>query len=240
MARIARIVVPGVPHHITQRGNNRQDVFFVEDDRRVYLRLLAQSAARYGLQVLGYCLMTNHVHLVAVPRGPQSLAKAVGRTHFVYTQYIARLHKRSGHLWQNRFYSCPLDAEALWPVLAYVDRNPVRAGEADTAWDWPWSSAAVHVGEVRTDPVVDLAAFRRLAAGVRVRALLVREEDPSTLHQVRRSTHTGRPLAGDAFLAKLEKALGRRLRPLPVGRPRLPDKRSKRRGHDQGKGRNNR
>ena len=227
MARIARIVVPGMPHHITQRGNNRQDVFFVDDDRRVYLRLLAQSAARYGLQVLGYCLMTNHVHLVAVPRGPESLAKAVGRTDFAYAQYIARLHRRSGHLWQNRFYSCALEAEALWPVLAYVDRNPVRAGLVDEAWDWPWSSAAVHVGEVRTDPVVDLAAWKRLAAGVRVRSLLVREEDEATLQRLRRSTHTGRPLAGDGFLAKLEATLGRRVRPLPVGRPRKPSERTK-------------
>jgi putative transposase len=105
MPRVARIVVPGVPHHITQRGNNRQDVFFVDDDRRMYLGLLAKSAARYGLQVLGYCLMTNHFHLVAVPRAADSLAKALGRTDFVYTQYIARRHRRSGHLWQNRFYS---------------------------------------------------------------------------------------------------------------------------------------
>jgi REP element-mobilizing transposase RayT len=109
MPRVARIVVPGVPHHITQRGNNRQDVFFVDDDRRLYLGLLAKSAARYGLQVLGYCLMTNHVHLVAVPLTAESLAKALGRTDFVYTQYIARRHRRSGHLWQNRFYSLQTD-----------------------------------------------------------------------------------------------------------------------------------
>jgi putative transposase len=223
MARIARIVVPGVPHHITQRGNNHQDVFFVEDDRREYLRLLAMNAARYGLQVLGYCLMTNHMHLVGVPKASESLAKAVGRTHFAYTQYIARLHGRSGHLWQNRFYSCPMDDEALWPVLVYVDRNPVRAGLVAKAWDWPWSSAAVHAGKVSADPAVDLAAWKRLAEGVQVRSLLVRDEDAATVQRLRRSTHTGRPLAGDAFLATLEKLLGRRMRPLPVGRPRQPD-----------------
>ena len=88
-------MLPGRPHHVTQRGNNRQDVFFVDDDRRVYLGLLKQQAERFGLEILGYCLMSNHVHLVAVPAGEDSLAKAVGRTHFLYTQYVNRLHGRS-------------------------------------------------------------------------------------------------------------------------------------------------
>ena len=88
-------MLPGRPHHVTQRGNNRQDVFFVDDDRRVYLGLLKEQAERFGLEILGYCLMSNHVHLVAVPAGEDSLAKAVGRTHFLYTQYVNRLHGRS-------------------------------------------------------------------------------------------------------------------------------------------------
>ncbi|NLX14685.1 MAG: transposase, partial [Phycisphaerales bacterium] len=88
MPRVSRIVLAGRPHHVTQRGNNRQDVFFVDDDRRVYLGLLKQQAERFGLEILGYCLMSNHVHLVAVPAGEDSLAKAVGRTHFLYTQYV--------------------------------------------------------------------------------------------------------------------------------------------------------
>jgi len=95
MPRVSRIVLPGRPHHVTQRGNNRQDVFFVDDDRRVYLGLLKEQAERFGLEILGYCLMSNHVHLVAVPAGEDSLAKAVGRTHFLYTQYVNRLHGRS-------------------------------------------------------------------------------------------------------------------------------------------------
>ena len=95
MPRVSRIVLAGRPHHVTQRGNNRQDVFFVDDDRRVYLGLLKEQAERFGLEILGYCLMSNHVHLVAVPAGEDSLAKAVGRTHFLYTQYVNRLHGRS-------------------------------------------------------------------------------------------------------------------------------------------------
>jgi len=124
--RLARIVLPGVPHHITQRGNNRQDVFFVDDDRRAYLDLLGQHAERFGLKVLGYCLMANHVHLIATPSAEESLAKAVGRTHFGYTQYVNRHHRRSGHLWQNRFYSCALDEVHLWRAMRYTERNPVR------------------------------------------------------------------------------------------------------------------
>ena len=127
MLRVARIVVPGCPHHVTQRGNNRQDVFFVEDDWRTYLRILREQSKRFGLSVDGYCLMTNHVHLVAVPTSENSLAKAVGRTHWLYTQYVNRLHRRSGHLWQNRFFSCALDESHCWQALAYVERNPVRA-----------------------------------------------------------------------------------------------------------------
>jgi REP element-mobilizing transposase RayT len=101
---MARAIAVGCAHHITQRGNNRQDVFMVDDDREVYLQILAEQAGRYGLEILGYCLMTNHVHLIAVPHAEDSLAKGIGRTHFRYSQYINRFHKRSGHLWQGRFY----------------------------------------------------------------------------------------------------------------------------------------
>ena len=146
MPRVARIVVPGVPHHVTQRGNNRQEVFFVDDDRGFYLDLLGRQAQRFGLDVLGYCLMSNHVHLIAVPQREDSLAKAIGRTHFLYTQYLHRLHGRSGHLWQNRFYSCALDEAHCWAALCYTERNPVRARMVRKAWRYRWSSAAVHCG----------------------------------------------------------------------------------------------
>jgi putative transposase len=224
MPRIARIVYPGVPYHITQRGNNRQDIFFVDDDREAYLEILGREAARYGLEVLGYCLMTNHVHLVAVPHATESLAKAVGRTDFLYTRYINRLHGRSGHLWQNRFFSCALDEEHLWPALVYVDRNPVRAGLVRQADDWPWSSARVHLGKADAAGLVDRAAWAKRAAGVAVAALLRRDEDAEMLGRLRAAARTGRPLGSDAFLAKLERALGRRLRPGPLGRPKKPRK----------------
>ena len=147
MSRIARIVVPDYPHHITHRGNNRDDVFFVDDDRCVYLAILKENCAKYGLDVLAYCLMTNHIQLIAVPEQEDSLAKAIGRTDFRYTQYINKMHKRTGHLWEGRFYSCVLDDNGFWLASKYVELNPVRAKMCRAPWRYKWSSAAAHTGE---------------------------------------------------------------------------------------------
>jgi putative transposase len=223
MPRVARLILPGCPHHVTQRGNNRQDVFFTADDRRAYLDLLRDHCTAAGVTVLGYCLMTNHVHLLAVPPDEASLARALGRTHYRYTQYINRLHGRCGHLWQNRFFSCPLDTPHTWAALAYVERNPVRARLGRRAWTYAWSSAAAHVAERPDDSgLLDLAAWAREWPAERWRAQLVAPEDDTLVQSLRRHLQTGRPLASDRWLAKLEARLGRRLRAGPVGRPRKP------------------
>ena len=241
MTRIARIVVPGAAHHVTQRGNNKQDVFFVEDDKRVYLRLLGVQCQRFGLRIEGYCLMTNHVHLVAVPETEDALPLAVGRTHFLYTQYINRLHGRSGHLWQNRFFSCPMDADHALNALRYVELNPVRAGMVRVPWRYRWSSAAVHCGKAASDTLLALTEWREtMPAQTWIETLMAMAEDDSVPTTLRRHTHTGRPLGGDTFLSKLETLLGRRVRPLPVGRPRgnggaKPDKPKKGTRHERGK-----
>jgi putative transposase len=219
MPRIARIVLPGLPHHVIQRGNNRLDVFFTDDDRRAYLELLAAQSARHGLALLAYCLMSNHVHLVAIPRGPVSLARAVGRTHWLYSQYINRLHRRSGHLWQNRFFSCPLDERHTWHACLYAERNPVRAGIVRLAWRYPWSSAAAHVGASPAPAWLDVAAWRSLCETRGWRRALQRPEDEHDTARLRRAIRRGRPLASDSFLSTLEHKLGRRLRPRAVGRP---------------------
>jgi putative transposase len=220
MPRVARIVLPGVPHHITQRGNNRQDVFFVDDDRRAYLAILGEQAERFGLTVQGYCLMGNHVHLIATPSTAESLAKAVGRTHFLYTQYINRRHGRSGHLWQNRFYSCALGEPHLWLAMRYVERNPVRAKLVRLAWKYPWSSAAAHVNEGPPAGCLDLSGWASAWSASKWRNELRSPPEDDQVAALRLSTHRGRPLASDSFLSKLEHRLGRRLRPLPVGRPK--------------------
>ena len=220
MPRLARAVAVGCPHHITQRGNNRQDVFFVDDDRRVYLEFLKEQSERYGLEVSGYCLMSNHIHLVATPQGDTSLARAIGRAHFRYTQYINRFHKRSGHLWQGRFYSCALDERHFWLAMRYVELNPVRARICRKPWRYVWSSAAAHVNrDVRTE-LLDLAKWHDMISAKEWRSALEEGIDERAVVRLRMNTHTGRPLGSDGFLSKLEKLLGRRVRPLPIGRPK--------------------
>jgi putative transposase len=225
MPRVARIVIPGWPHHVTQRGNNRQDIFFVDDDRRFYLQLLGEQARRFGLSVLAYCLMTNHVHLIVVPPSGDALARAVGRTDFLYTRYVNRLHGRAGHLWQNRFYSAATDEAGLWPAACYVEQNPVRAKLVRRAEDWPWSSAAAHCGQSDTSGLLDLSRWSRSAD--RWRELLRRRQASEQVEAIRTATHRGRPLGSDSLLSKIEKLLGRRVRPQPVGRPKGARKKAK-------------
>jgi putative transposase len=257
MPRFERVVIPGCSHHITQRGNNRQAAFFVDDDYHVYLGLLAEQAQKHGLLIDGYCLMPNHIHLVATPAKAESLAQAVGRTHFLYTQYVNRFHGRSGHLWQNRFYSCPLDEKHFYQAMAYVERNPVKARLCRVAWRYPWSSAAWHcgmAGEAKAGVDITIAdkanagkgiptADKKAKAGTGTSAALrsqspflqasshfsispeewrerLQQADDERDKLIRLRTQTGRPLGTDSFLSKLEKKLGRRVRPLPVGRPK--------------------
>ncbi|MDA1236078.1 MAG: transposase [Acidobacteria bacterium] len=145
MPRQSRVVAVDVPHHITHRGNNRQDVFLSDEDRRRYQQLLADSLAPCQAELLGWCWMSNHVHLIVVPRREDSLARLVRRTHSAYTQEFNRRRSRDGHLWRSRFYSCALGPNRLQTALLYVDLNPVRAGMTGEAVAWEWSSARAHI-----------------------------------------------------------------------------------------------
>jgi putative transposase len=146
MPRFARVVIPECPHHVTQRGNERRDIFFSPTDREVYLGLLKHYAQLYHVDVLGFCLMTNHVHLVLVPHQPELLAKLLRYVQMRYSQYRHALERGSGHLWQSRYYSCPVQPERLGSVMRYLEMNPVRAGLIADAAHYPWSSAAIHLG----------------------------------------------------------------------------------------------
>jgi putative transposase len=200
-------------------------VFFVDDDRATYFGLLKEESEKHGLSVDGYCLMTNHIHLVVTPEVEESLARALGRTHFRYTQYINRFHKQSGHLWQNRFYSCALDDEHYWTAMAYVEQNPVRARMVRCPWRYRWSSAASHCGLAKDrSELLDPDAWSESLAGEDWKATLTEMLDEQVLSTVRLNTHRGRPLGTDSFLSKIEALVGRRLRPLPVGRPRKRQK----------------
>jgi len=164
--------LPGVAHHVTQRGNNRADVFYVDDDRRVYPRLLGDGAQRYGLRIEGYCLMTNHVHVVGVPEREGSLALALGLANLRYTQYVNRMHGRSGRLWQNRFFSCPLDDAHRVAALCTIENNPVRAGMVKRPEDYAWSSAGCHCGGADPSGLLAASAWGREYPGTAWRHVL--------------------------------------------------------------------
>jgi putative transposase len=208
MARKARVVAAGVPYHVTQRGNNRQSVFLSDDDRRYYLTVLRDRSRQAGLRLLGYCLMTNHIHLVAVPEHARSLARALGRTHSAYAQRFNRRYQRSGHLWQNRFYSSPLGAAHLYQALAYVDLNPVRAGLAVRAQDYPWSSARAHLGNTGATEWIGAAAWRQLGLAEDWAEILRREVDGDEL---RAATYAGLPYGEPEFIERLEQQTQRSL-----------------------------
>jgi putative transposase len=220
MARVARTVIKGIPYHITQRGNNKQDIFFVDDDRKVYLDILKRQSIKYGLTILGYCLMDNHIHIIAIPATEDALANAIGRTHFTYTQYINRFHSRSGHLWQNRFYSCGLDERYLLLAMRYIERNPVAAGICHKAWLYEWSSAIWHTDAGSKSDLLDLRQWYGIVDTTQWKDILSEGIEPSDAKKLAANTYSGRPLGSDSFISKLEKAAGCRLRPLPVGRPK--------------------
>jgi putative transposase len=218
MPRMARVVIAGEPHHVTQRGNRREKVFHQRGDYQRYLWLLGDYAGKHGLAVQAYCLMPNHVHLIAVPREADSLALALKPVHLRYAQEINKRLGVSGVLWQGRFYSCPMDDHHFWAAVRYVERNPVRAGLVDRAEDYPWSSAAVHCGLRTSHLLTDLP--HRPEWLTDWSTWLRDEDDPETLKKLRWSTRTGRPAGGRAFIDRLERLVGRILRPQKGGRPR--------------------
>ena len=158
MARSSRLVVPELPHHIVQRGTRNQKVFFSDADRSMYLRFLGEAALKHGVSFLAWCLMDNHVHLIAVPAGEKSLAKCFRTAHSRYAFHINRRSDWSGHLWQYRFSSSPLGPFYLYNAVRYAEQNPVRAGIVRNAWDYRWSSAAYHTGRTPSDPLISNAA----------------------------------------------------------------------------------
>jgi putative transposase len=216
---MARAVAVGMAHHITQRGNYRQTVFFDDGDRQLYLAILQENASRYRLRLLGFCLMSNHVHLIAVPEREDSLACALGRTHADYARWLHIRQRQTGHLWQNRFYSCPLDHGHCWAAMRYVERNPVRAGMVETAWQWQWSSASAHVSAFDGTGLLDLQEWQTCWTGPLWKQALQDGVGEALLaERIRLATRTGRPLGTRDFAAGLEQAMGRSLLPAKRGR----------------------
>jgi len=191
MVRNARLVSPGCPHHLTQRGNRRQDVFRDDHDRLKFIDLLRIYITRYEVAIWSYVLMTNHIHLVAVPQKLTSLSSAMRDCLSDYALYFNRRYEYVGHLWQQRFYSSTLVDEHVWTAVRYVERNPLRAGIVDRAEDYQWSSASFHCGLRDADPLVDPNS--PLIGGIADWVDWLKEEESATdVDRLRRNTRTGR------------------------------------------------
>jgi len=210
-------VVPGIPHLITQRGNRRQETFFFEADYEEYLTLMAEWCIRCRVQIWSYCLMPNHVHLIAVPESEDGLRRGIGEAHRRYTRYVNARQGWTGHLWQGRFASFPMDERYLLATARYIALNPVRAGLCERPEEYRWSSTrAFLAGEddilVKVGPLTALVGNWRefLAAGM----------DDDEIEAIRRHERTGRPLGSDAFLSRVEAQTGRSLKKRKPGRPR--------------------
>ena len=213
MARIARVVLPDYPHHVTQRGNRRQLVFFSDEDYQTYRTILAKACCVARTEVWAYCLMPNHVHLILVPSCPDGLREALGEAHRRYTRRINFREGWRGHLWQERFHSFPMDEKYLLAAVRYVELNPVRAGLVQRAEDWPWSSASPHLAGV-DDTLVHVAPMlERIACW---QSYLEAVESTKRMDAMRLHTRTGRPLGGESFIGVAERIVGRAVR---VGRP---------------------
>jgi putative transposase len=217
MGRLARVVAADVPHHLTQRGNARRFVLDSDADRSVYLNLLRENVGLYRVSLVGYCLMSNHIHLIAIPRTADGLAQALKHVHGRYASYWNAAHQSNGHVWQGRYYSCPLDEPHLWEALRYTELNPLRAGLVPKAESWPWSSAASHCGTEPADALLALEIWRSRWTSSDWRDYLAAGESESRLAIIRQRTHTGRPLGDAEFTQSMEKITQRRLAPQKRG-----------------------
>lgn len=224
MARLPRVVIPGIPHHVTQRGNSRQRTFFEEADYALYLDLLAEAAERARTRVWAYCLMPNHVHLVLVPSDTDGLWRTLGDVHRRYTGFVNARRRSTGHLWQGRFGSVAMDEAHFVTALRYIALNPVRARLVPQAADWRWSSTrALLAGQ--DDHVVTVApAMERVGDFAAFLGEAFDEE--LTYAAMRRAESVGRPIGSPDWLAQMEERLGRSLAPQKRGpKPKEPDTR---------------
>lgn len=220
MCRLARVVAPGLPHHVTQCGNRRETVFFGDDDYQAYLDLVGDAARRSGTQIWAYCLMPNHVHFVMVPIDPDGLRATFAEAHRRYTGRINARRRQTGHLWQGRFSSAVIDERHLLAAARHMALNPVRAGLAERAEDWLWASTRSHLAGkddtlVTVQPLLDRTGDYA--------AFLAAPEDLEAVTALRRSQTTGRPVGAHDWIRRLEASTARTLAPRKRGpKPRVP------------------
>jgi putative transposase len=215
MARLARMVIPGVPHHVTQRGNRRERIFLEPGDEQIYLDLMSAQLKRHAVECWAYCLMPNHVHFILTPSDEIGLARAVGEAHRRYTAYISTRGRWTGHLFQARFASVAMDEPHLMAAFRYVALNPVKANLVARAEDWPWSSAAAHMAGVDSDHVTVTPALDRIGDFAAFLADI--PKDDAVWADVLKSEKTGRPAGAKDWIERLEAETGRTLSPQKRG-----------------------
>jgi putative transposase len=220
MARLARSVFPGYPHHVVQRGSHDRLVFEAHADYLRYLEWIQKYAARYGLEIWAYCLMPSHVHFVCVPETGTALARVFNNLHMRYTQFFNGKRGAPGQLWRSRFMSCALDGPSVREEIRFIENNPVRARLAERPEDYPWSSARAHVLGL-PDPILsnDCSLTAEFPDW---RAYLAGRGEEAVIRRVRERLRTGRPAGDRDFVRQLETIAGRRLESLPRGRPKKP------------------
>ncbi|MFO1014137.1 MAG: transposase [Caulobacteraceae bacterium] len=217
MARLARIVVPGLPHHVTARGNRREPIFFEAGDQELYLDILAEETAKHDVAVWAYCLMPNHVHLILCPATAEGLARAIGQAHRRWANFINMRGRWRGHLFDSRYASVAMDERHVLAAVRYVALNPVRARLALKATDWPWSSVHAHL-KAEDDGLVVTAPV--LARTPDFAALITGDPDDKAFTAIRAAERTGRPLGPREFVEDLERLLGRPIARRAAGRKR--------------------
>jgi len=199
------------------------DVFSSDEDRIEYLRLMKEQCDRFSLHFLSYCLMDNHVHFVVVPEREESIARAIGEAHRLYTRMVNFRDGVRGFLFQGRFFSCPLDEAYLLACIRYVERNPVRVLDGiRQAWEYRWSSARYRLGLEESDPLLDVRGQESkyslmLEKGLNWKSLLRKEEDDEAVQILLKKTRTGRPCGDDLFVERMEQLTGRVLKPQRPG-----------------------
>jgi putative transposase len=214
MARLARIVIPGLPHHVTQRGNGRQQTFFEADDYALYRNLLCEHAVANGVAVWSWVLMPNHVHLILVPEEADSLRACLSKVHRAYAGHVHARDQKTGHFWQGRYGCVAMDEAHLMAAIPYVALNPVRARLVSRAEDWAWSSVHAHLQPAKGDGLTDTAPVLERVGDFA--GLLRLGEDEEGSAALRRAETIGRPLGDDAFMAHIEAVSGRDVR---AGKP---------------------
>ena len=217
MPRQIRIVIPHEAHHVTQRGNYRQPIFEDNSDFSQYLLWLKEYSRKYGIDIIAYCLMKNHIHLIGCPKAEESFSKTLNVLAMRYSQYINRKRKSHGHLWQGRYFSCVLGEEHLYRAIRYVERNPVRAKIVKNAWDYKWSSASLHIG-IEKAPAIILKKILDINSSQWKEYLC--EADTEMVEEMRLKTKRGLVVGSESFIKRLEKKLNRPLKCLNPGRPK--------------------